>query len=149
MSNSFVEFNKKGFWINDSLLSLVASYIFHFLKENRYEELLSLEMLADIELCARGYNSGFLALNFDEHFKVESNKAEFISMLDDIILEMQQKSTIIDPSELNIIQMDIEYNGIWTEGLERSKILNVCFFLKRLLEGNLDISVGDKVYYDF
>lgn len=151
MANSFIEYKGKGFWINDGMLSLAASYIFHDVAEldindeRRWIE----DLMSDIQSCGEGYSSGFLSMNLDEHLKIKGRSYIFSDILNNLILKFSEGKEIIEPEELNLVQLDIEYNGEWDVGMERVRVLKILKFLKRLVDQELEIILEDPVNYEF
>lgn len=149
MASSFVSYrnNNVGFWISDSLLEVVCTYIVKVIKtEKNNSEWLS-EMSVLLKKNSEGHYPSHMHLGLSEYLADDIKKDKFLEILDSVENLLKGKGDYIEVDELNSFIVNEDLQSRWNAPLEAFLLLRTVTFLKDLIAERMTTKVGDPVDY--
>lgn len=137
---------EKGFWAIEDLMELVFQYIYRELKqEGKYENFSDIEkLLLDCDIIINGHCRGYLTLSWGSSFSGEQDELEMISLLENIIEDLQSKGEMISIEEIHSFPSESEdWKIFWDKPFPKENLLNVFQALIKMLKGEWESTNHD------
>jgi hypothetical protein len=149
MASNFVSYrdNNVGFWISDSLLEVVCSYIIKVIEsEKNNPEWLS-EMSVLLKKNSEGHYPSHMHLRLSDYLVDDIRKNKFLGILDSVENLLKEKGDYIKVDELNGFIVNEDLQSKWNAPLETFLLLRTVTFLKDLVGETMTTKIGDPIDY--
>lgn len=149
MSSSFIGFKKKGFWIMDGLVEVVALFVLK--KIETQQEFIPdwlKKIKEDYSLITQGTFSSFNDLGFDDYLINEDRIFIFLKIINEVIDDLKERGDYVPKEELNIYVKNSGQSE-WPEDVEVERIINVFDYLKNLIKGKITTDSSNSIRYKF
>ncbi|MFT3675208.1 MAG: hypothetical protein QM781_04850 [Chitinophagaceae bacterium] len=151
MASSFISFNKRGFWVYDSLLECVTGLLYVSVRRHSKEKqwIQGFERL--LKENSLGYYPSYMHLDLDEFIVNEERRDFFIFLINQAIEAIIESGVDLDMSfmEKELLPEKHPTPGNWQCKFQSYKLLKVFYYFELMIREKLAIEVSDKVFYKF
>lgn len=133
MSTSFVSINRKGFWMNDSILELFLRFAALHIEDSQEEHSLAHRIRDGWLFASRGFIPGSSMLCLDADTATEEGRRVVLSAIKSLLDALRENTGLIDKNALNL--MGIE-SGRWTAGFPTNLLIEVGEAFVALVNGH-------------
>jgi hypothetical protein len=146
MATSFIDFNGKGFWIRDNILTLTLCFL-HTKMSERDLPLWAVEFRRLIKENAIGNFYGFVDVELDKCLINVERRNWFMEVLDETKVTIQKSTG--DPDFIKFYNGTIKSFEIADVNPDISRIIKVLEYLKKLVNNELTTIESDPIDYSF
>lgn len=149
MASSFVEYNQKGFWIQDGILCITLIFLYDSMSESNIPPW-AFEFRDHLKLNSLGDFHGFMHLNLDKYLTTDERGAFFAEIINKTTADLKTKDRRVNVGNLAGKVKDVDPDDpIFNTYVDSERPIKVLDYLKRLVEGKLVTTVSDPVNYSF
>ena len=133
MGSTFVEFNQKGFWANDSILELWLRLLAWHLDEPSNDEV-NIKLIRNQWLLAsRGFFQGCVPVELDSLIKTSSDSQVIEKAIASLVESLKTSGEILDEKHINLL--GFEYT--WRKGVRVAGLIEMGESFQDLISGKI------------
>ena len=133
MSTSFVSINRKGFWMNDSILELFLRFAALHIEDSQEQNSLAHRIRDGWLLASRGFVSGSSMLCLDADTATEEGRQVVLRAIESLLEALRDNTGLIDKTALNLMGIA---SGRWTDGFPANLLIEVGEAFVELVNGH-------------
>jgi hypothetical protein len=133
MSTSFVSINRKGFWMNDSILELFLRFAALHIEDSQKEHSLAHRIRDGWLLASRGFMSGASLLYLDADTATEEGRQVVLNAIESLLEALRENTGLINRNALNLMGIA---SGRWTTGFQADLLIEVGEAFVALVNGH-------------